>query len=115
MLSPVLVADDTTEYTLIIAEENKGHKTASRDSHLEGFAPSIPGTHDELGLGIKITDRGIGYLTQRPVEISIPLFLRPRAMFIVHDPDPTEHAAQYLLSYIASLAHRMGGEPDSNQ
>lgn len=36
-------------------------------------------------------------------------------MFIVHDPDPTGHAAQYLLSYIASLAHRMDGEPDSNQ
>lgn len=56
LLSPVLVADDTTEYTLIIAEENKGHKTASRDSHLKGFAPSIPRTHDEFGLGIKITD-----------------------------------------------------------
>lgn len=49
------------------------------------------------------------------MEISIPLFLRPRAMFIVQVPDLAKHAAQYLLSYIASLAHRMDGEPDSNQ
>ena len=63
LLPPVIVPNNPTEDALVVSEQNKCHKTACCDGCLKGFAPSIPGTHNEQGIVSlkKVADDPIPY------------------------------------------------------